>query len=57
MIFYGGKHYERLHEVTNRLNGKKILVRGNHDFFSDEEYLNAGFSRVCNLLEINILRI
>lgn len=30
--------------ITGKLNGKKYLVRGNHDKFSDEEYLEAGFA-------------
>ena len=31
-----------LHHV-NRLNGKKRLVRGNHDIFRDTDYRDAGF--------------
>lgn len=31
-----------LHHVK-RLNGKKRLIRGNHDIFKDEDYRDAGF--------------
>ncbi len=31
-----------LHHV-NRLNGKKRLVRGNHDIFKDQDYRDVGF--------------
>lgn len=29
--------------VVKRLNGRKILIRGNHDLFSDKDYYEAGF--------------
>lgn len=32
-----------LHHVS-RLNGKKRLVRGNHDIFKDQDYLDVGFT-------------
>ena len=49
--FLWNNSIERLMAVTNRLNGKKVLLRGNHDAFKDEDYLAAGFERVSNLIE------
>jgi calcineurin-like phosphoesterase family protein len=30
--------------LVNRLNGKKRLIRGNHDIFKDKDYYEAGFT-------------
>ena len=35
-----------LERVIGQLNGRKILVRGNHDHQTNEWYLSAGFLRV-----------
>ena len=32
--------------LVNRLNGRKILIRGNHDIFKDEEYREVGFEQL-----------
>ena len=32
--------------LVSRLNGRKVLVRGNHDIFGDEEYYLAGFEQI-----------
>lgn len=53
--FLWHKDVNRLYSVTNRLNGHKILIRGNHDGFTDQNYLNAGFDKVTNLLDCEIL--
>lgn len=37
---------ERCREIIKQLNGKKILIKGNHDHWSDEFYRGAGFSYV-----------
>lgn len=34
-----------LHHIK-RLNGKKRLVRGNHDIFKDEDYREVGFEKI-----------
>ena len=33
-------------EILTRLNGKKILIKGNHDTFSNEFYRQCGFKEV-----------
>lgn len=32
--------------IVSRLNGRKILIRGNHDIFRDEDYRDAGFEQI-----------
>jgi calcineurin-like phosphoesterase family protein len=32
--------------LVNRLNGRKILIRGNHDIFGDDDYYNVGFEQI-----------
>lgn len=32
--------------IVRRLNGKKRLVRGNHDIFKTRDYLDAGFQEI-----------
>lgn len=41
---FGADGYEA--EVLKRLNGEKILVKGNHDVKSNEEYRGCGFCEV-----------
>ena len=33
-------------ELIKRMNGRKILVRGNHDIFKDEDYRAVGFEQM-----------
>ena len=33
-------------ELVKRMNGRKILVRGNHDIFKDEDYRAVGFEQI-----------
>lgn len=33
-------------EKVKRLNGRKILIRGNHDIFKDQDYYDAGFESI-----------
>ena len=33
-------------ELVKRMNGRKILVRGNHDIFKDEDYRAVGFEQM-----------
>lgn len=32
--------------LVKRLNGRKILIRGNHDIFRDEDYREVGFEQI-----------
>jgi len=44
-----GEHemkFVKLEELVRRLNGKKHLILGNHDYFEPDEYLLAGFEDV-----------
>lgn len=33
-------------DICRRLNGKKRLVRGNHDIFRTQEYIDVGFEEI-----------
>ena len=33
-------------ELVKRMNGRKILIRGNHDIFKDEDYREVGFKQI-----------
>ena len=39
-------------DIFKRLNGHKILIKGNHDKFSYENYKTMGFEQVCDYKEI-----
>jgi len=39
-------HIEEFKEILKSLNGKKILLRGNHDHLPDQFYLDCGFEVV-----------
>lgn len=41
---FGGKRYEKF--ILSELNGKKYLIKGNHDENSNEYYRNSGFVEV-----------
>jgi len=36
----------RMLPIVTRLNGKKRLVRGNHDIFKTKEYIDVGFEEI-----------
>jgi calcineurin-like phosphoesterase family protein len=36
----------RFMHIAHRLNGRKRLVRGNHDLFKTQEYLDCGFEEI-----------
>lgn len=40
--------------IMEDLNGRKILVRGNHDKFSSEEFLELGFEMIVDSLMLEI---
>lgn len=33
-------------QMIRRLNGRKILIRGNHDIFKDDDYREVGFEQI-----------
>jgi calcineurin-like phosphoesterase family protein len=35
--------------LVSRLNGRKILIRGNHDIFKDDEYREVGFEQLLGV--------
>lgn len=39
-------------DVIDRLKGKKILIRGNHDQYDDSFFLNAGFKVVVESINL-----
>lgn len=39
-------NYDKLEPIIKRLNGKKILILGNHDIFSENRYRELGFHTV-----------
>lgn len=41
-----------IQSIVRRLNGKKYLIRGNHDNKIDTYYYNCGFSGVYSMIEI-----
>jgi len=51
-----GRHKE-FKSLFKRLNGSHYLVRGNHDHFTDKEYLEMGFKGISDYLEYNGLFI
>ena len=36
-------------DILSKLNGKKYLIKGNHDVYSNEYYRNAGFDEVYDM--------
>ena len=49
-IAWGDEHLARVMAMP----GKKILVRGNHDPHSLEEYMDRGFALACNEFAMNL---
>lgn len=47
VYFLGDVVINRKHlQLVKRLNGRKILIRGNHDIFRDEDYREVGFEQI-----------
>ncbi len=47
---FGANKYES--NILNQLNGKKYLVKGNHDVYSNDYYRNSGFAEVYDKIII-----
>lgn len=45
-VILGRNAKENMKEIIPKLNGKKILIRGNHDHFKTSDYIEAGFHTV-----------
>jgi calcineurin-like phosphoesterase family protein len=45
------RYIEVLTYIFKNLPGKKILVRGNHDYFKEKDYLEMGFIKVLEKME------
>jgi uncharacterized protein len=48
------KYFPKLINIFQGLNGKKILLKGNHDVYSDEFYEKLGFSYVLPMSSLRI---
>lgn len=47
VYFLGDVVINRKHlHLVKRLNGRKILIRGNHDIFRDDDYREVGFEQI-----------
>ena len=47
VYFLGDVVINRKHlHLVKQLNGRKILVRGNHDIFKDQDYYDVGFEQI-----------
>lgn len=47
VYFLGDVVINRKHlHLVKQLNGRKILIRGNHDIFRDEDYRDVGFEQI-----------
>lgn len=47
-VIFGIERTKHLPEIMGRLNGKKILARGNHDENDWQWYMERGFDFVCD---------
>ena len=43
---YGSENISKVRSIVNKLNGRKILVIGNHDRLSPQQYIDVGFHAV-----------
>ena len=50
----GSQHTHYYKYILDRMNGKKVLILGNHDSLKPFSYINVGFYSVHTHLELNI---
>lgn len=48
-----GERFREMCRYTERLNGRKYLIRGNHDKFNDQQYIEAGFLGVGEIATLH----
>ena len=54
-IFHLGDFaFRNIEEYTKKLNGKKILLRGNHDMGSARHYTESGWKEVIEAVKMNV---
>lgn len=51
-IFYKSGSLAQCRDIMARLNGRKVLIAGNHDLFHRQEYLDMGFTEARDYLEL-----
>ena len=52
--FAWGRTIQSIKQYLDKLNGDKILIIGNHDELSQDDYIKCGFSHVYSKLEVNL---
>lgn len=52
--FAWGRTIQSIKQHLDKLNGNKILILGNHDSLSQDDYIKCGFSHVYSKLEVNL---
>lgn len=52
----GRSKAERVREILDSMNGKFILVKGNHDTYILDEPVISRFLKVCDYLECKVIR-
>jgi calcineurin-like phosphoesterase family protein len=53
--FYWGNNINELKRITQRFNGEKHLILGNHDEMNPFDYVKAGFISVHTSLELQAM--
>ncbi len=46
--------FRNIEEYTARLNGKKIILRGNHDINNSRTYTDGGFKQIIESVKMNV---
>jgi multidrug efflux pump subunit AcrB len=49
-----GHHHNELKGIMNRLNGRKVLIMGNHDQLTVWQYIDCGFESVHTMIYSNL---
>jgi calcineurin-like phosphoesterase family protein len=49
---FGYMSISKIKNILDKLNGTKILIKGNHDGYQVNQYINAGFALVVNEITV-----